>query len=295
MAEVSANKISKKSLGEREDYFNALRTVLQDNLPRSEVSATSSGVVVAKGNKLYTVRLTDKAWTLQVGATGKVKKIGTTFDIVDLLGMMDKGILSPKPKTQAEHAPQPQPELVKHPTVEKEPIVQNMAVPDLARAATDHLNLPKAMATKLAELPKDNGVVSLIRDIIWYDKEIDLSKVTILEDNRLLTQTSVGTLEYEPLGEEDDPTVVLTNPDNAWNAHTNDYTNANSAKMSFRTLLREIQKGKFSTFQQATDAFDRYEPNNKYSNLLAGQRHNWKKRKEDDWGDNDSITDAYRW
>ena len=96
LAEVTARKIAAKPLQAREEYFNALRNTLQNNLPKSQVSATSDGVVVAKGTKMYTIRLTDKAWTIQTGATGKQKKIGATFDIVDLLGMIDKSILSPK-------------------------------------------------------------------------------------------------------------------------------------------------------------------------------------------------------
>ncbi|QZE56447.1 hypothetical protein pEaSNUABM40_00253 [Erwinia phage pEa_SNUABM_40] len=96
MAEVPARKIAAKPLQAREEYFNALRNILQNNLPKSEVSATSNGVVVAKGTKMYTIRLDDKSWTIQTGVTGKTKRIGATFDIVDLLGMIDKSILSPK-------------------------------------------------------------------------------------------------------------------------------------------------------------------------------------------------------
>lgn len=95
LAEVTARKISAKPLQEREEYFNALRTVLQNNLPKREVSATSTGVVIG-GSKLHTLRLDNNAWTLQTGVTGKIKKIGATFDIVDLLGMLDKSILRPK-------------------------------------------------------------------------------------------------------------------------------------------------------------------------------------------------------
>ena len=97
LAEVTARKISAKPLQAREEYFNALRTVLQNNLPKREVSATSTGVVIG-GNKMHTLRLDNNAWTLQTGVTGKTKKIGATFDIVDLLGMIDKGILRPKPE-----------------------------------------------------------------------------------------------------------------------------------------------------------------------------------------------------
>lgn len=98
LAEVTARKISAKPLQAREEYFNALRTVLQNNLPKREVSATSTGVVVSGGSKMYTLRLDDNAWTLQTGVTGKTKKVGVTFDIVDLLAMIDKGILRPKPE-----------------------------------------------------------------------------------------------------------------------------------------------------------------------------------------------------
>ncbi|QZE59494.1 hypothetical protein MPK66_gp250 [Erwinia phage pEa_SNUABM_2] len=96
LAEVPARKISAKPLQAREEYFNALRTVIQNNLPKREVSATSTGVVIGGGSKLHTLRLDNNAWTLQTGVTGKAKRIGTTFDIVDLLGMLDKGILRPK-------------------------------------------------------------------------------------------------------------------------------------------------------------------------------------------------------
>lgn len=96
LAEVTARKIAAKPLQAREEYFNALRNTLHSNLRNSVVNTTSDGVTVALGSKLYTIRLSDNAWTIQTGATGKQKKIGATFDIVDLLGMMDKSILRPK-------------------------------------------------------------------------------------------------------------------------------------------------------------------------------------------------------
>lgn len=96
LAEVTARKIAAKPLQVREEYFNALRNTLHSNLRNSVVNTTSDGVTVALGSKLYTIRLSDSAWTIQTGATGKPKKIGATFDIVDLLGMMDKSILRPK-------------------------------------------------------------------------------------------------------------------------------------------------------------------------------------------------------
>ena len=96
IAEVTARKISAKPLQAREEYFNALRNTLHSNLRNSVVNTTSDGVTVALGSKLYTIRLSDNAWTIQTGATGKTKKIGATFDIVDLLGMIDKSILRPK-------------------------------------------------------------------------------------------------------------------------------------------------------------------------------------------------------
>lgn len=98
LAEVTARKIAAKPLQAREEYFNALRNVLQSNLPKREVSATSTGVVIGGGSKMYTLRLDNNAWTMQTGVTGKTKKIGATFDIVDVLGMIDKGILRPKPE-----------------------------------------------------------------------------------------------------------------------------------------------------------------------------------------------------
>lgn len=96
LAEVTARKIAAKPLQAREEYFNALRNTLHSNLRNSVVNTTSDGVTVASGSKLYTIRLSNNAWTIQTGATGKQKKIGATFDIVDLLGMIDKSILRPK-------------------------------------------------------------------------------------------------------------------------------------------------------------------------------------------------------
>lgn len=96
LAEVTARKISAKPLQAREEYLNALRNIIQNNLRKAEVSATSTGVVVSVGSKMYTIRLDNNAWTIQTGVTGRVKKIGATFDIVDLLGMIDKSILRPK-------------------------------------------------------------------------------------------------------------------------------------------------------------------------------------------------------
>lgn len=96
LAEVTARKIAAKPLQAREEYLNALRNVIQNNMRKAEVSATSTGVVVAVGSKMYTIRLDNNAWTIQTGVTGKVKKIGATFDIVDLLAMMDKSLLKPK-------------------------------------------------------------------------------------------------------------------------------------------------------------------------------------------------------
>lgn len=96
LAEVTARKIAAKPLQAREEYFNALRNTLHSNLRNSVANTTSDGVTVALGSKLYTIRLSDNAWTIQTGVTGKQKKIGATFDIVDLLGMMDKSILRPK-------------------------------------------------------------------------------------------------------------------------------------------------------------------------------------------------------
>lgn len=105
LAETPARKIAAKPLQAREEYFNALRNVMQNNLPKREVSATSNGVVIAGAGKLFTLRLDNNAWTLQTGATGKPKKVGTTFDIVDLLGMIDKGIMRPKPDGRSIKAP----------------------------------------------------------------------------------------------------------------------------------------------------------------------------------------------
>lgn len=95
LAEVTARKISAKPLQAREEYFNALRNVLQKNLPNTVTSVISNGVTVV-GKRDYIIALDDNAWTFKVGVTGKPKKIGATFDIVDLLGMIDKSILRPK-------------------------------------------------------------------------------------------------------------------------------------------------------------------------------------------------------
>lgn len=95
LAEVTARKISAKPLQAREEYFNALRNVLQKNLPKAIVSTISNGVTVTT-KRDFIIALEDNAWTLKIGVTGKPKKIGATFDIVDLLGMIDKSILRPK-------------------------------------------------------------------------------------------------------------------------------------------------------------------------------------------------------
>lgn len=95
LAEVTARKISAKPLQAREEYFNALRNVLQKNLPKAIVSTISNGVTVTT-KRDFIIALEDNAWTLKIGITGKPKKIGATFDIVDLLGMIDKSILRPK-------------------------------------------------------------------------------------------------------------------------------------------------------------------------------------------------------
>lgn len=95
LAEVTARKISAKPLQAREEYFNALRNVLQKNLPKAVVAVVSNGVTVV-GKRDYVINLNDNSWTIKVGVTGKPKKIGATFDIVDLLGMIDKSILRPK-------------------------------------------------------------------------------------------------------------------------------------------------------------------------------------------------------
>ncbi len=97
MAEVPARKIAAKSLREREEYFTALRNVLQKNLPKMTVATVSNGVTVV-GKRDYVVTLDNNAWNIKVGVTGKPKRIGATFDIVDLLGMLDKSILRPKPE-----------------------------------------------------------------------------------------------------------------------------------------------------------------------------------------------------
>ena len=95
LAEVTARKISAKPLQAREEYFKALRNVLQKNLPKAIVSTISNGVTVTT-KRDFIIALEDNAWTLKIGITGKPKKIGATFDIVDLLGMIDKSILRPK-------------------------------------------------------------------------------------------------------------------------------------------------------------------------------------------------------
>lgn len=95
LAEVTARKISAKPLQVREEYFKALRNVLQKNLPKAIVSTISNGVTVTT-KRDYIIALEDNAWTIKIGITGKSKKIGATFDIVDLLGMIDKSILRPK-------------------------------------------------------------------------------------------------------------------------------------------------------------------------------------------------------
>lgn len=92
LAETTARKIAAKPLLAREEYFNALRDMLQQNLPKRIVSTVSDGVTVV-GKTEHIIRLTDNAWTLQTGPTGKPKRIGATFDIADLLGMIDKSIL----------------------------------------------------------------------------------------------------------------------------------------------------------------------------------------------------------
>ncbi|QZE57460.1 hypothetical protein MPK71_gp251 [Erwinia phage pEa_SNUABM_1] len=95
LAEVTARKIAAKPLQAREEYFNALRNVLQKNLPNTVVSTVSNGVTVV-GKRDYVVYLDNNTWNIKVGVTGKPKKIGATFDVVDLLGMLDKSILRPK-------------------------------------------------------------------------------------------------------------------------------------------------------------------------------------------------------
>lgn len=72
--------------------------MLGRNLPAYRVEATHEGVTVTRGSKVNTVRLGEKAWTIQMGITAKLKSLGSKFDIVDLLGMIDKGIASPKLK-----------------------------------------------------------------------------------------------------------------------------------------------------------------------------------------------------
>lgn len=95
LAEVPARKISAKPIQAREEYFNALRNMLQKNLPSRSVSALPNGVVVT-GKREHIITLDNNAWFIKAGITGKQKRIGTTFDIVDLLAMVDKSILRPK-------------------------------------------------------------------------------------------------------------------------------------------------------------------------------------------------------
>lgn len=95
LAEVPARKISAKPLQAREEYFNALRNMLQKNLPSRSVSALPNGVVVT-GKREHIITLDNNAWFIKAGITGKQKRIGATFDIVDLLAMIDKSILKPK-------------------------------------------------------------------------------------------------------------------------------------------------------------------------------------------------------
>ncbi|EBY9527367.1 hypothetical protein D5P86_00095 [Salmonella enterica subsp. enterica serovar Infantis] len=95
LAEVPARKIAAKSLQAREEYFNALRNMLQKNLPSRSVSALPNGVVVT-GKREHIITLDNNAWFIKIGVAGKQKRVGTTFDIVDLLAMIDKSILKPK-------------------------------------------------------------------------------------------------------------------------------------------------------------------------------------------------------
>ncbi|QZE58812.1 hypothetical protein pEaSNUABM28_00255 [Erwinia phage pEa_SNUABM_28] len=96
IAETPARKIAAMPLQGREEYFNALNAVIQRNMPHANVIVSSDGLTITKGSKMHTVSLTDKGWFIKTGATGKPKRIGVTFDIVDLLGMIDKSILKPK-------------------------------------------------------------------------------------------------------------------------------------------------------------------------------------------------------
>lgn len=96
IAETPARKIAALPLQGREEYFNALNVVIQRNMPHANVIVTSDGLTITKGSKMHAVSLTDKGWFIKTGATGKPKRIGVTFDIVDLLGMIDKSILKPK-------------------------------------------------------------------------------------------------------------------------------------------------------------------------------------------------------
>lgn len=95
LAEVPARKISAKPIQAREEYFIALRNMLQKNLPSRSVSALPNGVVVT-GKREHIITLDNNAWFIKAGITGKQKRIGATFDIVDLLAMIDKSILKPK-------------------------------------------------------------------------------------------------------------------------------------------------------------------------------------------------------
>lgn len=237
LAEVTARKIAAKPLQAREEYFNALRNTLHSNLRNSVVNTTSDGVTVALGSKLYTIRLADNVWTIQTGVTGKPKKVGATFDIVDLLGMMDKSILRPKPnaaKPASVAAPKAA-EPVKSKTSVRKTDAQKWSErglsPDIARLIPNQ------------ERRRDSFYLALA-NIATSHPDFDMSRVNIYEPGSLLSiATPIGDWRLIR-GDKGWPELQLSE---RGRSPTVEVPTWDSAKTRYVNIFDSIEKGVYDT------------------------------------------------
>ncbi|AWY08511.1 hypothetical protein HOT49_gp252 [Erwinia phage vB_EamM_Alexandra] len=249
LAEVTARKISAKPMQAREEYFNALRNVLQKNLPKTVVAVVSNGVTVV-GKRDYVINLNDNAWTIKTGVTGKPKRIGATFDIVDLLGMLDKSILRPKPDA-AKPAPAAAPAAAK-------PVKPAPAKPAPVKKTEAQAWSDRGLSSKIARLipnqaRKRDSFYLALSNIAYSLPNFDMSRVNIYDPGEMLSITTQfgdwrlirgedGWPELQLSGRHESPTVAFT----TWDL----------AKTRYVNMFEAIEDGTYATKERLVNRLE---------------------------------------
>lgn len=254
LAEIPAKKIAAKGMHEREEYFNALATVLQQNLQNKHVSVTSDGVVVNSGSRYHTISLGDKGWMLQLGATGKQKRIGNTFDIVDLMGMLDKNILRPKPdaakpvaaaepKVSAPKAPTPKADAAPKPLSRGDEYAQRGLKPEFVRIINNEQRRNTTLFLALGDIARDPNF-----DLARVDKYVPRDMLSI--------ETPICNFRLG-MGERGWPEIFTYNKTKSGH-HSVEFTSWDMARTAYVSLFRGIEDGTFTSEEALGRAMNRY-------------------------------------